>query len=135
MADARNIGLELINPLAVRLRADPKDLELIWVNLLENAVQYGPVGSKVAVRIQRDGAAGTTVSVEDSGPGVEPKELPYIFERFRRGDPSRARSTGGFGLGLAICKALVEAYGGRIEAINRPERGTAIRVFFPPQPV
>jgi signal transduction histidine kinase len=135
MADARNIGLELISPLAVRLRADPKDLELIWVNLLENAVQYGPVGSKVAVRIQRDGAAGTSVSVEDSGPGVEPKELPYIFERFRRGDPSRARSTGGFGLGLAICKALVEAYGGRIEAINRPERGTAIRVSFPPQPV
>lgn len=135
MADARNIDLELINPVTVRLRADPKDLELIWVNLLENAVQYGPVGSKVAVRIQRDGPAGTSVSVEDSGPGVAPKELPYIFERFRRGDPSRARSTGGFGLGLAICKALVEAYGGRIEAINRPERGTAIRVSFPAQTV
>ena len=138
MAQARNIALELINPTALRLRADPKDLELIWVNLLENAVQYGPSGSKVAIRIQRDGAAGAsvaTVSVEDSGPGVEPKELPYIFDRFRRGDPSRARSTGGFGLGLAICKALVEAYGGHIEATNRPERGTAIRVQLPAEPV
>ncbi len=135
MADARNIGLELINPMTLRLRADPKDLELIWVNLLENAVQYGPAGSKVAMRIQRDGGSTAIVSVEDSGPGVEPKELPYIFERFRRGDPSRARSTGGFGLGLAICKALVEAYGGHIEAINRPERGTAIRVQLPAEPV
>jgi signal transduction histidine kinase len=143
MADARNIGLELINPMTLRLRADPKDLELIWVNLLENAVQYGPAGSKVAVRIERcggrdggrDGGSAAIVSVEDSGPGVEPKELPYIFERFRRGDPSRARSTGGFGLGLAICKALVEAYGGHIEAINRPERGTAIRVQLPAEPV
>ena len=135
MADARNIALELVNPMSMRLRADPKDLELIWVNLLENAVQYGPAGSKVAMRIQRDGDLAATVSVEDSGPGVEPKELPYIFERFRRGDPSRARSTGGFGLGLAICKALVEAYGGHIEAINRPERGTSIRVQLPAEPV
>jgi signal transduction histidine kinase len=135
IADARNIALELINPMSMRLRADPKDLELIWVNLLENAVQYGPAGSKVAMRIQRDGDLAATVSVEDSGPGVELKELPYIFERFRRGDPSRARSTGGFGLGLAICKALVEAYGGHIEAINRPERGTSIRVQLPAEPV
>jgi signal transduction histidine kinase len=135
MADARNIALELINPMTLRLRADPKDLELIWVNLLENAVQYSPAGSKVAVRIRRDDRSAAIVSVEDSGPGVEPKELPYIFERFRRGDPSRARATGGFGLGLAICKALVEAYGGHIEAINRPERGTAIRVQLPAEPI
>ena len=71
------------------------------------------------------------VSVVDSGPGIPPAELPHIFERFHRGDPSRARSTGGFGLGLAICKALVDAYSGTIEAVNLPGRGTQMRVQLP----
>ena len=115
----------------MHLHADPEDLELIWVNLLENAVQYSPAGSKVTVRIDRDASAGVRISVEDSGPGIPPEELPYIFERFRRGDPSRARATGGFGLGLAICKALVTALGGRIEAANRPGTGTRVCVQLP----
>jgi signal transduction histidine kinase len=131
LARHRNIALELVNPTAVHLRADPEDLELIWVNLLENAVQYSPAGSKVTVRIDRDASAGVCISVEDSGPGIPPEELPYIFERFRRGDPSRARATGGFGLGLAICKALVTALGGRIEAANRPGTGTRVCVQLP----
>jgi len=131
LAGQRNIALELVNPTAVHLHADPEDLELIWVNLLENAVQYSPPGSKVTVRIDREAAAAVRVSVEDSGPGIPPEELPYIFERFRRGDPSRARATGGFGLGLAICKALVTALGGRIEAANRPGTGTRVCVQLP----
>jgi signal transduction histidine kinase len=131
LARQRNIILELVNPTAVHLHADPEDLELIWVNLLENAVQYSPAGSKVTVRIDRDSSAGVRISVEDSGPGIPPEELPYIFERFRRGDPSRARATGGFGLGLAICKALVTALGGRIEAANRPGTGTRVCVQLP----
>jgi signal transduction histidine kinase len=132
LARERNITLELVNPTtAVHLHADPEDLELIWVNLLENAVQYSPPGSKVTVRIDRDASAGVRISVEDSGPGIPPEELPYIFERFRRGDPSRARTTGGFGLGLAICKAVVTALGGRIEAANRPGTGTRVCVQLP----
>ncbi len=131
LARERNITLELVNPTAVHLHADPEDLELIWVNLLENAVQYSPPGSKVTVRIDRDASAGVRISVEDSGPGIPPEELPYIFERFRRGDPSRARATGGFGLGLAICKAVVTALGGRIEAANRPGTGTRVCVQLP----
>ena len=131
LARQRNIDLELVNPTAVHLRADPEDLELIWVNLLENAVRYSPEGSKVTVRIDRDSSSGVRISVEDSGPGIPPEELPYIFERFRRADPSRSRSTGGFGLGLAICKAIVTALGGRIEAANRPGTGTCVRVQLP----
>ena len=131
LARERNIALELVNRGAVHLHADPEDLELIWVNLLENAVQYSPEGSKVTVRIDPDAGAGVRVSVEDSGPGIPPEELPYVFERFRRGDPSRARATGGFGLGLAICKALVTALGGHIEAANRPGTGTRVCVQLP----
>ena len=104
---------------------------MIWINLLENAIQYSCATSKVIVRVQRNGAGFARVSVEDSGPGIPAAELPNIFERFHRGDPSRARSTGGFGLGLAIAKAIVEAYGGRIEARRRHERGTEVCIDLP----
>ena len=131
MADARNITLEFESPAAVSVRADPEDLELIWLNLLENAVQYSPAGSAVKIRVDPNGGKMAEVSVTDCGPGIPAAELPHIFERFRRGDPSRARATGGFGLGLAICKALVDAYGGRIEAFNLPAQGMQMRVQFP----
>jgi signal transduction histidine kinase len=135
VAEARNVVLEFESPSAVYMRADPEDLELIWLNLLENAVQYSPKGSTVTLRVRRNGGAMVEVSVLDSGPGIPPTELPYIFERFHRGDPSRARSTGGFGLGLAICKALVNAYSGTIEAINLPGHGTQMRVQLPAESI
>jgi signal transduction histidine kinase len=131
MAEQRKITLEFDGPAAVSLRADPEDLELIWLNLLENAVQYSPAGSTVQIRVQPADNAMTQVTVSDSGPGIPPQELPHIFERFHRGDPSRSRSTGGFGLGLAICKALVDAYGGKIEVINLPGHGAQVRVLLP----
>ena len=131
VAEERNIVLEFESPPAVYLLADPEDLELIWLNLLENAVQYSPEGSTVTLRVRQNGGAMVEVSVVDSGPGIPPAELPHIFERFHRGDPSRARSTGGFGLGLAICKALVDAYCGTIEATNLPGQGTQMRVQLP----
>lgn len=128
LAEARNISIRLDGHESIYLRADPEDLELIWVNLLENAVHYSPAESVVTMQLRRNGAEWAIVSVEDSGPGISSEELPRIFDRFHRADPSRARSSGGFGLGLAICKALVDAYGGRIEALNRPEGGTEVRV-------
>ncbi len=131
LADARNVTLEFESPAAVSVRADPEDLELIWLNLLENAVQYSPAGSAVKMRVDPNGGKVAEVSVVDCGPGIPPDQLPHIFERFRRGDPSRARATGGFGLGLAICKALVDAYGGKIEASNLPGQGTQMRVELP----
>lgn len=118
LADGHNVALEFESSGAVRMLADPEDLELIWLNLLENAVQYSPAGSKVKLRVQASSDSAAQISVIDSGPGIPASELPHIFERFHRGDPSRARSSGGFGLGLAICKALVDAYGGTIEAIS-----------------
>lgn len=131
LAHARNIRIELVAPQEVHLQADPEDLEVIWVNLLENAVQYSPAGSKVAIRVERNGEGTARVSVQDSGPGIPEEQLPHIFQRFYRGDPSRSRSTGGFGLGLAICNAMVAAYGGQIQAFSGNGRGTEVRVELP----
>jgi signal transduction histidine kinase len=134
LAQARNIEIELIAPQEVHLQADPEDLEVIWVNLLENALQYSPAGSRVAIQVVRNGGSTARVSVADSGPGIPEEQLPHVFQRFYRGDPSRSRSTGGFGLGLAICKAMVTAYGGQIQAVNRDGQGTEMRVQLPIQP-
>jgi signal transduction histidine kinase len=131
LARARQISLEIVSPGSVSIRADSEDLELIWINLLENAIQYSPAGSKVVVRVARNGDGFAQVSIEDSGPGIPVAELPLIFERFHRADASRARSSGGFGLGLSISKALVDAYGGHIEARNRAEGGAEILVELP----
>jgi signal transduction histidine kinase len=131
MAEERNVSLEFEPSETVSLHADPEDLELIWINLLENAVQYSSPGSMVKMRVQLIGNSKAQISVLDSGPGIPAEELPFIFERFHRGDPSRARSTGGFGLGLAICKALIDAYGGTVAAVNLLGHGTEMRVQLP----
>jgi signal transduction histidine kinase len=125
-----NVSQDLNTSQMVLMRADPADLELVWLNLLENAVKYSAPGSQVNVSL-----AATTqsaeISVSDSGIGIAESELGRIFERFRRGDPSRSRATGGFGLGLAIAKSVVEAYKGSIHAESRLGGGTRISVILP----
>jgi signal transduction histidine kinase len=114
----------------VMIRAEIADLELIWQNLLENAIQYSPHGSVVEVTCRADSGL-ITVAVADHGCGIEPAHLTRIFERFYRADSSRARATGGFGLGLAIAKSLVTFYGGQIRAESSPGKGTRISVSLP----
>ena len=82
----------------------------------------------------RENAGPARIIFEDHGAGIAPADLPHVFERFYRGDPSRTRATGGFGLGLAIAKALVEAYGGAITADSSPGRGTRMTVELPVGP-
>jgi signal transduction histidine kinase len=115
----------------VLFRADPEDLQLVWINLLENAVRYGPEGGSVEVAIIRENAGPARIIFEDHGAGIPATDLPHVFERFYRGDPSRTRTTGGFGLGLAIAKALIEAYGGTITADSAPGQGTRMTVELP----
>jgi signal transduction histidine kinase len=133
LAEEHHVALDLEASAPVQLLADPDDLELIWTNLLENAVQYSPPGSTVKMRVRLSAGSMAQIFVEDSGPGIPAVELPHIFERFRRGAPAPGRLSRGFGLGLAMCKALAIAYGGTIEARNLPERGAEFRVDLPLQ--
>lgn len=133
LAAQRGMTISLSKNGPVPLRADPEDLQLIWSNLLENAVRYSPEGGSVTMAVAHGDGGPARVTVEDHGPGIPAEELPHIFDRFYRGDPSRNRATGGFGLGLAITKALVEAYGGSIIADSTPGVGTRMTVVLPTQ--
>jgi len=89
-------------------------------NLVSNALRYSTQGGKITIRAARYPSPGNAieVSVTDTGPGIDPAALPYVFDRFYRADPSRSRNSGGSGLGLAIVKQLVEAHGGKVAAIS-----------------
>ena len=129
-AAEREIVIDFVSEGGAMVRAEPADLELVWLNLLENAVQYSPQGSTVSMRLTTsDGMA--TVVVADRGCGIEPVHLPHIFQRFYRADSSRARATGGFGLGLAMAKSLVDLYHGHIRAESESGHGTRIAVELP----
>jgi heavy metal sensor kinase len=130
LAQSRKVNIQLTVKEEVRLRADPDDLQLLWTNLLENAVRYSPEGSAIDVAVQSS-AGDAKVTFTDHGSGIAAADLPRIFERFYRGDPSRTQSTGGFGLGLAIAKALAEAYRGTISAQSEQGNGTIMTVEFP----
>ena len=106
------------------------DGALVIENLLMNAIQHSPRDSKVALTLRSENST-VELTVADQGDGIDPAALPHIFNRFYRGDPSRARSTGGAGLGLAICKAVVERAGGTIELKSEPGNGTTAIVRLP----
>ena len=133
LADQRGVTIELRNLGNPALKADPEDLELVWGNLLENAIQYSPPHSKITVAVSGDRDF-AEVSVQDQGLGISEAEISRIFERFHRGDASRARETGGYGLGLAISKAIIEAYGGHLNAESLPGEGTKMTARLPVTP-
>jgi signal transduction histidine kinase len=109
------------------VRADKNRLEQVLLNLAQNALRHTPPGGIIAF----EGAAHDSyvaLTVADTGVGIEPDELPLVFERFYRGDESRARETGGAGLGLALVRELVTAMGGTISAESIPGRGSRFTV-------
>ena len=109
---------------------DKDKIKQVLVNLLVNAVKFTPAGGEVLVKIgAEEGKA--VISVSDTGIGIEPDSLPYVFERFFREEKSRNRATGGSGIGLTIAKKLVELHGGTIEAFSRPGAGSTFVVTLP----
>ena len=122
-------GLELRAEIAdMDCIGDPELLGQVWMNLLENAVKFTPRGGEVAVTLRRV-PEGAEVTVEDTGIGIAPEELERIFEQFYQGDtPFRSQ---GSGLGLSLCRKIVELHGGTIEAQSRQGEGSRFTVFLP----
>lgn len=130
IAEEKQIRIETVIDARPLVRGSALHLRRVVLNLTENAVRYSPASSVVRVRVGlADGLA--CLAVRDEGCGVDPADLPHIFEPFYRADPARARETGGTGLGLAIADQVARAHGGRIEVTSLPGRGSTFTVYLP----
>jgi len=110
--------------------ADPGRIEQVLDNLVSNALRYTPAGGRVILSAEADGDK-VFLRVQDTGAGIHPEELPYIFERFYRADKSRQRYAKESGLGLAIAKSIVEAHGGSVSVESTLGEGTTFVVALP----
>jgi signal transduction histidine kinase len=125
----KEISMELSLSDISAINVDPLRIREVMANLLSNAVRYSPRGGEVKVGLTEsvDGpGGGVTVFVQDSGPGIDPSDLPHVYERFYKSSDS-----GGMGLGLSIAKYLVEAHGGKIWAESEAGKGTRISFTLP----
>jgi signal transduction histidine kinase len=126
--DEHNIELQLeSDPCSARIRA--REFEVVADNLLSNALKASPFNTTVRLKLEHDHAV-CRLHVSDEGPGVPPEARAAIFERFARLDPGRNRDSGGFGIGLAVCKRIVDERGGTIFLVDS-ERGAHFVVEFP----
>jgi signal transduction histidine kinase len=110
--------------------ADPIRVEQVLANLLDNAIKYSPRGGAITVRINADADGMLSISVADRGMGIPQEHLPHLFERFYRVEPG-GRSVRGVGLGLYICRSLVESHGGRIWVDSQPGLGSTFAFTLP----
>jgi two-component system phosphate regulon sensor histidine kinase PhoR len=126
----KKIQLEVDVADDLELVADPRGLEHVLVNLVDNAVKYTPIGGTVGLEVKR-APGGALFEIWDTGPGVPESHRARLFERFYRVDPGRSRDMGGTGLGLAIVKHLAEGMNGQVGMRPRPGGGSVFWVLLP----
>jgi signal transduction histidine kinase len=131
-ADDRGVTLTLDLPAELpQVVADRRRISQVVGNLLTNALRHTPQGGCVTLSATAAGRGVVEMTVADTGVGIPPEDLPFIFERFWRGEKSRSRAGGGSGLGLAIAKHLVEMHGGAISVKSEPGKGSEFRFTLP----
>ena len=126
-----NLGPDAFGPDACVVDGDRRRLEQIVMNLLTNAVTYGPPGSSIWLTVNHEDGDRVRLEVRDDGPGIPVQEQPLVFERFYRGDGEATRRTVGTGLGLPIARALAELHGGSLELTSEPGRGCTFVLTLP----
>jgi two-component system, OmpR family, sensor kinase len=130
IAEEKEVRIDEASDHTIVVRGSALHLRRVLLNLADNAIRHSPAGSTVVISAGReDGQA--VLSVRDTGCGIAGEDLPHIFDAFYRADPARARSTGGFGLGLAIADQVVRAHGGRIAVHSTLGVGSVFRVYLP----
>ena len=131
-AAAKSIRLQsLLDPAAGPILGDPDRLQQVFWNLLSNAVKFTPKGGRIQLRLERINSH-VEITVSDTGQGISPEFLPYVFERLQQADSTTTRTHGGLGLGLAIVRHLVELHGGHAQVASAGEgQGTTFMVNLP----
>ncbi|HTH00201.1 MAG TPA: HAMP domain-containing sensor histidine kinase [Vicinamibacterales bacterium] len=119
-AAAKGVDLSCTLARTGKVLGDPDRLQQVVWNLLSNAIKFTPAGGRVSVALTRSGAA-ALIAVTDTGEGIPPSLLPYVFDRFTQGDSSVTRMHGGLGLGLSIVRHIVELHGGHVSAQSEGE--------------
>ena len=119
-----------VQPGVDPIKLDAPRIGRVLANLTANALRHTPAGGHVYLSARRT-TAGVEVEVTDTGEGIRPDDLPYIFDRFYRGEKSRSRATGGAGLGLAVARGIIEAHGGRIRAESQVGQGARLIFDLP----
>jgi PAS domain S-box-containing protein len=135
-AEAKGVRIQrIMDTGVVTVAGDPVRLQQVVWNLLSNAIKFTPKGGRVQVRLERVNSH-IEIGVSDSGTGIEPEFLPYVFDRFRQADQRSTRQHGGLGLGLAIVRHLVELHGGTVRAESPgSNQGSTFTVLLPVAPV
>lgn len=132
--DERKVTVQVRADGDTGAEVDPDRLRQVVQNLLHNAVRFTPAGGRVLVtvaEVSREQQRWVRVEMEDEGPGIPADDLSRVFEPFYRADPSRSRSSGGTGMGLAVVRLLVQVHGGDVRAENRPAGGSRFIVELP----
>lgn len=117
-------------PKSPQIKIDPQRIEQIIINLLTNAIRHSPKGGKVRLAINKEKDE-LIITVRDQGEGIPEEEIPFIFERFYKSNPSRKRESGGTGLGLSISQKLAQAHGGNLVVHNQPQGGAEFTLSLP----
>jgi len=129
--EARPPGISLSPlPETCYLMLDPERIKIVLKNLLENAFKYArPASQPVEITLEITEKT-VRLNIKDDGIGIPEDHLPYLFEPFYRVDKSRSKKTGGYGLGLGLCKKIMEAHGGQIELSNEKTGGVKVVLTF-----
>ncbi len=127
ICEEKTLRFELNVPESLKVKGDKVKLKELFLNLMDNAVRYTDRGGKISILMSRKGNT-ACIAVQDTGIGIPQEHLPHIFERFYRVNKTH---DGGAGLGLAICKSIAEAHGGRIEAKSKVGEGSTFTVILP----
>jgi len=124
----KQLEIELELPEIV-IQADEQLLYQVWFNLISNSIKFCSTQDTITVRIEIHKEV--TVEIQDTGIGISPDELPYIFDRFYKSDKARERAKTGSGLGLSICRKIIELHNGTIEVTSELDKGTTFRIRLP----
>src|SRR3990172_5618952 len=130
LAVDKRIEMSIVENQVVTVLGDKLRIGQLLFNLLDNAIKYTTRGGTIEISLRQETTM-AVIAVHDTGIGIAKEDIPYIFDRFYRVDKARTRAEGGVGLGLSICKEIIDAHEGRIEVESDVGKGSIFRIYLP----